>query len=597
MSDTESPRPSAPPSPSSTSSERPPNFLEEIVEADVAAKKNGGRVVTRFPPEPNGYLHIGHAKAICLNFGLAAKFGGTTNLRFDDTNPSTEDVEYVESIQEDIRWLGFDWKENLYFASDYFEQLYAFALEMIASGKAYVDSSTLDEIRAARGNFYKPGVESPHRARSIEENVDLFKRMRAGEFADGAHVLRAKIDMASPNQNLRDPVMYRIKREHHHRTGDAWPIYPMYDFAHGLSDAVEGVTHSICTLEFENHRPLYDWFLDQVTLPKTRPEQIEFAKLNITYTVQSKRKLKELVVGKHVSGWDDPRMPTLAGLRRRGVTPVAIRAFCERVGVAKRNSMVDVALLEHAIREDLNATSKRVMGVLRPLKIVIENFPEGHVEDLEAPFHPENPSAGSRKVPLSRELYIEREDFAEVPPKGFFRLSPGKEVRLRYACLVTCIGVEKNEAGEVVLVRCTWDPDSRGGEAKDGRKVKATLHWVSAPHAVKAEARLYDRLFVVEDPLAEVASEGGASTTEGTRQDFLAHLNPRSCETLPGAFVEPSVAGAAPGARFQLERVGYFAVDVDSTPGKLVLNRTIALRDAWAASQAPAPAKAAAPKK
>ena len=568
--------------------ERAPNFLEEILFADRASGKNGGRVVTRFPPEPNGYLHIGHAKAISINFGIAAKLGGITNLRFDDTNPSTEEVEFVESIQRDIRWLGYDWQEHLHFASDYFPKLYAFALEMIDAGNAYVDSATLEEIRASRGNFYKPGVESPHRSRSPKESRDLFERMRAGEFPDGAHVLRAKIDMASPNQNMRDPVMYRIKREHHHRTGDAWPIYPMYDFAHGLSDAIEGVTHSMCSLEFENHRPLYDWFLDHVSLDArgcTRPQQIEFARLNLTYTVLSKRKLQQLVKEKHVDGWDDPRMPTLAGLRRRGVTPEAIRALCERVGVAKRNSIVDVALFEHAIREDLNATSKRVMGVLRPLKVVIENLPEGQVEELDAPFHPEDARAGSRRLPFSRELYIEQDDFAEIPPKGFFRLSPGKEVRLRYACFLKCVGVDKNAAGEVVAVRCTWDPESRGGEAKDGRKVKATLHWVSAAHAVKVEARLYDRLFTVEEPSAEAAEGDAGAEAKGDAKDFIAHLNPRSRETIASAFVEPSVAGAEVGARFQLERLGYFCVDPDSLPGALVVNRTIALRDAWAAAQ------------
>ena len=581
------PSPSHDPHDPQDPAERAPNFLEEIIISDRASGKNGGRVVTRFPPEPNGYLHIGHAKAISINFGIAAKFGGVTNLRFDDTNPSTEEVEFVESIQRDIRWLGFDWGEHLHFASDYFPRLYAFALEMIDAGKAYVDSSTLEEIRAARGNFYKTGVESSYRSRSAKENRDLFERMRAGEFPDGAHVLRAKIDMTSPNQNMRDPVMYRIKREHHHRTGDAWPIYPMYDFAHGLSDAVEGVTHSMCSLEFENHRPLYDWFLDHVSLAEsgfTRPQQIEFARLNLTYTVLSKRKLQQLVKEKHVAGWDDPRMPTLAGLRRRGVTPEAIRALCERVGVAKRNSIVDVALLEHAIREDLNAKSKRVMGVLRPLKVVIENFPEGQVEELDAPFHPEDASAGSRRLPFSREIFIEQDDFAEIPPKGFFRLSPGKEVRLRYACFIKCVGVDKNAAGEVVAVRCTWDPESRGGEAKDGRKVKATLHWVSAAHAVEVEARLYDRLFMVEDPSAE---GGGDASTESKSdaKDFLAHLNPKSRETIPNAFVEPSLAGAEVGARFQFERLGYFCVDPDSQPGKLVVNRTIALRDTWAAAQ------------
>jgi glutaminyl-tRNA synthetase len=551
----------------------PPNFLEEIIEHDLAENKYGGRVATRFPPEPNGYLHIGHAKSICLNFGLAQKYGGTTNLRFDDTNPSAEEVEYVESIKKDVRWLGFDWQDRLYFASDYFEQLYAMALKLIGKDKAYVDSSSLEEIREARGSFYKAGKESPHRSRPVAESLDLFQRMRAGEFPDGSHVLRAKIDMTSPNQNLRDPVMYRIKRAHHHRTGDAWCIYPTYDFAHGQSDAIEKITHSICTLEFENHRPLYDWFLQELEF-SPRPQQIEFAKLFLTYTVMSKRMLLQLVQGKHVAGWDDPRMPTLSGMRRRGYTPEAIRAFCERIGVAKRNSFVDVALLEHALRDDLNARCNRVLGVVRPLKVTLENFPEGQEDAFDAPFHPEDPSRGSRKVPFSRTLYIEREDFAETPPKGWFRLSPGAEVRLRYACLVRCVEVKKDAQGEVSELVCRWDPDSRGGEPKDGRKVKGTLHWVSAPHAVRAEARLYDRLFLRENP---------SDVEEG--KEFLAYLNPASCEIVKTLHVEPSLRGAQPGTLVQFERVGYFCVDPDSTPDLPVYNRTIGLRDSWAAKQ------------
>ncbi len=555
-----------------TDSEKLPNFVEEIVKRDVAAGRNGGRVMTRFPPEPNGYLHIGHAKSICLNFGLARDFAGAAcNLRFDDTNPSTEEDEFVRSIQQDVRWLGFDWGPRRYFASDYFEKLYGFAVRLVEAGKAYVDSQSLEEIREGRGSFYKPGRVSPYRERTVAENLDLLRRMRAGEFEDGAHVLRAKIDMESSNQNLRDPVMYRIKREHHHRTGDAWVIYPMYDFAHGYSDALEGVTHSICTLEFENHRPLYDWFLDQVPF-ETRPRQIEFARLAVTYTVLSKRKLQQLVEGKHVSGWDDPRMPTLAGLRRRGYTPEAIRAFCERIGVSKRNSFVDVSLLEHAVREDLNARCRRAMGVLRPLRVVIENYPEGQEESFEAPWHPEKPEEGTRALPFGREVYVDRDDFAEVPPKGWFRLSPGAEVRLRYACIVRCKRVVKDERGEVVELRCTWDPASRGGNPADGRKIKGTLHWVSATRGAKAEVRLYDRLFKSEFP-----------GVDGT--DFLADLNPESCEVLRTACVEPALAGAEAGDRVQLERVGYFCADLDTRPGAPVFNRTIGLRDSWAAKQ------------
>jgi glutaminyl-tRNA synthetase len=558
--------------PDSAEPERLPNFVLELVEQDVAAGKTGGRVMTRFPPEPNGYLHIGHAKSICLNFGIAqAVSGAVCNLRFDDTNPSTEEEEFVRSIQEDVRWLGFDWGGRMYFASDYFDELYALAVKLIEAGKAYVDSQSVEEMREGRGSFYKPGRVSPYRDRSVAENLDLFARMRAGEFPDGAHVLRARIDMESPNQNMRDPVMYRIKREHHHRTGDAWCIYPMYDFAHGYSDAIEGVTHSICTLEFEDHRPLYDWFLDQVTFDP-RPKQIEFARLNLTYMTLSKRKLKQLVDRGLVAGWDDPRMPTLAGLKRRGYTAEAIRTFCDRIGVSKRNSFVDIALLEHAVREDLNRHCKRAMGVLRPLRVVLENFPEGREEHFEAPWHPEDASHGARTLPLSRVLYIDRDDFAENPPKGWFRLSPGTEVRLRYACIIRCGRVVKDERGEVVELRCTWDPDSRGGNPGDGRKVKGTLHWVSAAQAQSAEVRLYDRLFHTEFPGEE-------------SDDFLAEINTRSCETITGARVEPSLAGLGAGDRVQFERVGYFCVDPDARPGAPVFNRTIGLRDSWAAKQ------------
>jgi glutaminyl-tRNA synthetase len=552
--------------------DKPPNFVLEMVERDVVAGKNGGKVMTRFPPEPNGYLHIGHAKSICLNFGIAqATPGALCNLRFDDTNPSTEEDEFVRSIQEDIRWLGFDWTPRMYFASDYFDRLYDIAVKLVTAGKAYVDSQSLEEMRQGRGSFYKPGRVSPYRDRSVSENLDLFARMRAGEFADGEHVLRARIDMESPNQNMRDPVMYRIKREHHHRTGDKWCIYPMYDFAHGYSDAIEGVTHSICTLEFENHRPLYDWFLEQIPFDP-RPQQIEFARLNLTYTIQSKRKLRQLVEGKHVEGWDDPRMPTLAGLRRRGFTPDAIRAFCDRIGVSKRNSFVDVALLEHAVREDLNARCRRALGVLRPLRVVIENYPEGLEESFDAPWHPEDASQGARRLPFSGVVFIDRDDFAEVPPKGWFRLSPGAEVRLRYACIIKCQRVVKDDRGEVVELRCTWDADSRGGNPLDGRKVKGTLHWVSEKHSASVEVRLYDRLFKAERP----GEEG---------DDFLADLNPDSCEILREARVEPALASFRVGDRVQLERVGYFCVDTDSKPGALVLNRTISLRDSWAAKQ------------
>jgi glutaminyl-tRNA synthetase len=564
--------------PARTEPEKLPNFVLETVTRDVTAGKNRGRVMTRFPPEPNGYLHIGHAKSICLNFGIAAGFpGAVCNLRFDDTNPSTEEDEFVRSIQEDVHWLGFDWAKRKYFASDYFETLFALAVSLIEAGHAYVDSQTVEEMRLGRGSFYAPGRVSPYRDRSIADNLDLFRRMRAGEFADGAHVLRAKIDMQSPNQNLRDPVMYRIKREHHHRTGDAWCIYPMYDFAHGYSDAIEGVTHSICTLEFEDHRPLYDWFLGHTSFDP-RPQQIEFARLNLTYTVLSKRKLQELVHGHHVEGWDDPRMPTIAGLRRRGYTPEAIRAFCERIGVSKRNSFVDVALLEHAVREDLNTRCHRAMGVLRPLRVVLTNFPEGAHEEVDAPWYPEDLAQGSRKVRLSRVVFIDKDDFAEVPPKGWFRLSPGAEVRLRYGCIIRCSEVVKNERGEIQELRCTWDPNSRGGNAGDGRKIKGTIHWVSEDDAIPAEVRLYDRLFKTEHP-------GEGAPEDGATRSFLDDINPDSFESLTGARVEPALAQSSPGDRVQFERVGYFCVDRDSKPGALVFNRTIGLRDSWAAKQ------------
>ena len=550
----------------------PSNFIEDIIEEDLKQGKNDGRVHTRFPPEPNGYLHIGHAKSICLNFGIAAKYGGLCNLRFDDTNPTKEDVEYVESIKEDVRWLGFDWDDRLFYASDYFEQLYEYAVELIKAGKAYVCDLSPDEIREYRGTLTEPGKDSPYRNRSVEENLDLFRRMRAGEFPDGSRVLRAKIDMASPNLNMRDPVLYRILRATHHRTGDKWCIYPTYDFAHPLSDALEGITHSICTLEFEDHRPLYDWLIDNVNVP-SRPRQIEFARLNLSYTVMSKRKLLELVKRGIVSGWDDPRMPTISGLRRRGYTPESIRTFCERIGVAKANSVVDIALLEHCVREDLNRRAQRVMAVLRPLRVVIDNYPEDRVEWLEAVNNPEDPSMGTRKVPFSRVLYIERDDFKEDPPPKFYRLAPGREVRLRYAYFIKCTDVVKDEkTGEVTELHCTYDPDTLGGSAPDGRRVKATLHWVSAAHALEAEVRLYDRLFTKEDP--------------GAEEDFLSCVNPDSLKVLTGCRVEPSLAGAAPGDRFQFERLGYFCVDPDSSWGvgerRLVFNRTVGLKDEWA---------------
>ncbi len=548
-----------------------PNFIRNIIEEDIKANKNDGRVVTRFPPEPNGYLHIGHAKSICLNFGFAEDYNGRCHLRFDDTNPTKEEVEYIESIKEDVRWLGYDWGEHLYFASDYFEKLYDYAVQLIKKGKAYVCDLSPEEIREYRGTLTEPGKESPYRNRSVEENLDLFARMRAGEFPDGSRVLRAKIDMASGNLNMRDPVMYRIMRVPHHRTGDKWCIYPMYDFAHCLSDSIEGITHSICTLEFEDHRPLYDWFLDELEV-ECHPQQIEFARLNLSYTVMSKRKLLQLVQGGYVSGWDDPRMPTISGLRRRGYTPESIRNFCDRIGVAKRASVVDIALLEHCVREDLNKTAPRVMGVLRPLRVVIENYPEGQTEELDAINNPEDPSAGTRKVPFSRVLYIERDDFREDPPKKFYRLAPGREVRLRYAYFLKCVDVVKDENGQVIELRCTYDPETRGGAAPDGRKVKATIHWVSAEHAIEAEVRLYDRLFLDPNP---DKGKGGP--------DFKTFINPNSLEILTGCKLEPSLRDAEAGTRYQFERLGYFCVDtVDSKPGALVFNRIVSLRDAWA---------------
>jgi glutaminyl-tRNA synthetase len=553
---------------SSVSSEPRLDFIREIVKADNASGKHAGRVATRFPPEPNGYLHIGHAKSICLNFGIARDFAGTCNLRFDDTNPVTEDTEYVDSIQEDVRWLGFSWDDRLYYASDYFERLYECAEMLIRRGLAFVDDSTADEMREARGSLKDPGRNSPFRDRAIDVNLDLFRRMRAGEFADGAKVLRGKIDMASPNINMRDPVLYRIRRAHHHRTGDAWCIYPMYDYAHPISDAIERITHSICTLEFEDHRPLYDWLITNLPLPG-QPQQIEFARLNLTYTVMSKRKLLQLVNEKHVSGWDDPRMPTISGMRRRGYTPEAIRRFADEVGVAKRENIIDVGLLEFCVREDLNARAPRAMAVLRPLKIVIENYPVDQVEHFTVANHPDDSGMGSRQVPFSREIYVERDDFMEDPPKKFFRLAPGREVRLRNAYLVTCQSVVKDAAGEITELRCTYDPATKGGDAPDGRKVKATLHWVSAAHARDAQVRLYDRLFTVDNPGAGDA-------------DFLTQMNPASLEVLANAKLEPSLADAKAGSRFQFERLGYFCADTDSTPGALVFNRTVTLKDSWA---------------
>lgn len=550
----------------------PGNFVEDIVRQDIADGKNGGRVVTRFPPEPNGYLHIGHAKSICLNFGLARQFGGKCNLRFDDTNPEAEDIEYVDSIKDSIRWLGFDWEDREYYASDYFGKLYEYAEQMIKAGIAYVDSQSLEEIRETRGDFHKVGQNSPFRNRPVEENLDLFHRMRAGEFPDGSHVLRAKGDMASKDVKMRDPVMYRIKHVHHHRTGNDWCIYPMYDWAHGQSDYIEGVTHSVCSLEFINHRPLYHWFLDQVgATQQERPQQIEFAKLNFTYMVLSKRRLQQMVREGLVNGWDDPRLPTLVGLRRRGYTPESLRAICERVGVSTRDSIVDIALLEHEIREHLNATSPRVMAVLRPLKVVIENWPADRVDIFHAPYDPENRDGPCRDVPFGREIYIERDDFAEIPQKKWFRLAPGQEVRLRYACIIKCTQVIKDEHGEIVELRCTWDEQSHGGLAADGRKIKGTLHWVSAQHAIPAEVRLYDRLFNVEHPMASDDKDG-----------WKKHVNPNSLEVLTGCRVEPSLASAQPLDRMQFERMGYFCADLDSKPDALVFNRTITLKDTWA---------------
>ena len=548
---------------------RPLDFIRARIVDDLANGKNDGRVVTRFPPEPNGYLHIGHAKAFGLNFSVAAEYGGTCNLRFDDTNPAKEDVEYEEAIKRDIQWLGFDWEDRLYYASDYYGKLYDYAVELIKKGKAYVDSLSADETREYRGTLTEPGRDSPYRDRSIEENLDLFGRMRDGEFPDGAHVLRAKIDMRSGNLNMRDPTIYRIRHATHYRTGDRWCIYPMYDFTHCLSDSMEGITHSLCSLEFEDHRPLYDWFLDQLDVA-CHPQQIEFARLNINYTVMSKRKLLRLVEEGHVKGWDDPRMPTLSAMRRAGYPPEAIRNFSDRVGVAKRDSVVDIAQLEHAGREYLNEHSPRVMAVLNPLRVVIDNYPEGETEEMDAVNNPEDPDAGTRKVPFSGVLYIERDDFMEDPPKKFFRLAPGREVRLRYGYLVTCTGVVKDESGEIVELHCAYDPATRGGTTPDGRRVKATLHWVSAEHALRAEVRLYDRLFSKEDPEAD------------RETDFTTFLNPNSLEIRTDTWVEPSLADAEPGDRVQFERLGYFAVDPDSAPGSLVFNRTVTLRDAWA---------------
>ena len=545
------------------------DFIRARITEDVKNGKNAGRVHTRFPPEPNGYLHIGHAKSICLNFGVAKEFGGLCNLRFDDTNPSKETVEYEEAIKRDIRWLGFDWEDRLYYASDYYGKLYDYAVQLIKDGKAYVDSLSADEIREYRGTLTEPGKESPYRVRSVEENLTLFERMRQGEFPEGAHVLRAKIDMKSGNVNMRDPVLFRIKYQAHYRVGTQWVVFPMYDFAHALSDALEGITHSLCTLEFEDHRPLYDWFLDQLPVP-THPQQIEFAKLRLNYTVGGKRYLLKMVTEGYVKGWDDPRMPTLSALRRRGYTPEAIRAFCESVGVAKRENTIDIAQLESAVRDDLNRRAPRRMAVLRPLRVVIENYPEDQVEELDAVNNPEDASIGTRKVPFSRVLYIERDDFRENPPKQFYRLAPGREVRLRYAYFITCTSVIKDDKGEVVELRCSYDPATRGGDSPDKRSPKATLHWVSAQHAVPAEVRLYDRLFTDEKP-------GGDD--EG---NFVQSINPNSLEVLNAAQLEPSLANTTPGERFQFERMGYFCTDLDSKPGALVFNRTVTLRDTWA---------------
>ncbi len=559
------------------------DFIRAIVAEDNKTGKWGGRVITRFPPEPNGYLHIGHAKSICLNFGIAAENeGGRCHLRFDDTNPCKEELEYVESITEDVRWLGWDWGEHLYYASDYFEQMYKYAVGLIKAGKAHVCDLNGDEIREYRGTLTEPGRNCPCRDRSIEENLDLFERMRTGEFPDGSRTLRAKIDMASPNLNMRDSVMYRILHAAHHRTSDKWCIYPMYDWAHGLEDSIEDITHSICTLEFENHRPLYDWFLDQLDIH--HPQQIEFARLNITYTIMSKRKLRQLVEQNLVNGWDDPRMPTLSGMRRRGYSPAAIRQFCKRIGVNKFNSTIDIALLEHCVRQDLNRHSTRVMAVLQPLKVIIDNYPEDEVEQLDAVNNPEDPAAGTRQVPFSRELYIERDDFMEDPPKKFYRLAPGREVRLRYAYFITCKEVVKNADGEIIELHCTYDPTTRGGDAPDGRKVKSTLHWVCAPHALPAQVRLYDHLFTKENPEdVDDPSRRGLAAAEGA--DFTSNLNPNSLQVLDNCRVEPSLVDAEPLSRCQFERLGYFCVDPDSTPSRLIFNRTVTLRDTWAKIQ------------
>ena len=552
---------------------QPTDFIRSVITQDNETRKYGQRVVTRFPPEPNGYLHIGHAKSICLNFGVAEEFSGTCHMRFDDTNPTREDVEYVESILQDVRWLGYDWGTHLYYASDYFGQLYEFAVELIKLGKAYVDSLSAEEIRQYRGTLTEPGRDSPYRDRSIEENLDLFERMKAGEFPDGAHVLRAKVDMASPNLNMRDPTLYRIRKVDHHRTGGTWNIYPMYDYAHSLSDSIERITHSLCTLEFEDHRPLYDWFLD--VLDVYHAQQIEFARLNLTHTVMSKRKLRTLVEGGHVSGWNDPRMPTISGLRRRGYTPEAIRNFCQRVGIAKRDTVTELALLEHSLREDLNQRASRVMAVLDPLKVVITNYPDGQVEEFDAINNPEDPGMGARKVPFSQEIYIERDDFQEDPPSRFYRLAPGREVRLRYAYYITCDEVIKDDiTGQITELRCTYDPQSRGGSSPDGRRVRGTLHWVSAPHSIPAEIRIYDHLFLKANPDDDEAG------------DFTSQLNPDSLTTLSSARLEPSLSQAQPEERFQFERRGYFCVDAeDSQPGRLVFNRTVPLRDTWARIQ------------
>ncbi len=552
-----------------TEKKRSSNFIRSIIDEDNRTGKHGGRVHTRFPPEPNGYLHIGHAKSICLNFGIALEYGGKCNLRFDDTNPTKEEEEYVESIKQDVRWLGFDWEGRLYFASDYFERMYVYAIDLIKKGKAYVCDLTGEEIRRHRGTLTQPGQESPYRNRSIEENLDLFGRMKNGEFPDGTRTLRAKIDMASGNLNMRDPVMYRILHAEHHNTGSKWCIYPMYDWAHGLEDSIERITHSLCTLEFEAHRPLYDWFLEE--LGAYRPQQIEFARLNLNYTVMSKRKLLRLVKDGFVDGWDDPRMPTISGLRRRGYTPESIRVFADKIGVAKADSVVDISLLEHCIREDLNKKAQRVMAVVNPLKVIIENYPEDLTEELEAVNNPEDETAGTRKVPFSKEIYIERDDFMEDPPKKFFRLAPGREVRLRYAYFITCTEVVKDDNGNIIELRCTYDPATKGGNAPDGRKVKATIHWVSAKHAVKAEARLYNQLFTKENP---------EDTAEG--EDFTANINPESVEIAAECYAEPRLGSAKPGDKFQFERLGYFCVDSKySSPGKPVFNRTVTLKDTW----------------